>query len=256
MPLLVPTPAESAALRRGRWVATVLVTVSVAWAAASEPDEPLPVRHEARTIEGWTVQVDSRLLEGEQKSLGVTAIKLLEADLFAISRTIPEDRLARLREAPIWLDLTHGDLRQMQYHPSADWLTGHGYSKDLAKGVHIPRAELFTDPRHRQTQPWATLHELAHAYHDRVLGFDEPRIVAVYERLRDAERYRSVLHIEGDRREHYARTNPMEFFAELTESYFGTNDFYPFVRGELREDNPEAFALLEEIWGVPADGRK
>jgi hypothetical protein len=44
-------------------------------------------------------------------------------------------------------------------------------------------------------------------------------------------------------------TNPQEFFAEMTESYFGTNDFYPFVAGELRQVEPEVFALLKEIWG-------
>ena len=202
-------------------------------------------------IEGWTVQIDARLLSDENSALGEAALKLMSADLLAISGVIPADRLEKLREVPIWIDLSHGDLRQMQYHPSADWLREHGYSEQLARGVHIPRAALFTDVEHRRTQPWATLHELAHAYHDRVLGFDEPRIAAAHERFRQAERYRSVLHVDGGRREHYGRTNPMEFFAELTESYFGTNDFYPFVRGELREDNPDVCVLLEEIWGVP-----
>ena len=30
----------------------------------------------------------------------------------------------------------------------------------------------------------------------------------------------------------------MEYFAELSEAYFGTNDFYPFVRGELQTTRP------------------
>jgi hypothetical protein len=246
-------PAKSAGGFRGAFAAWACTIAAVAAVGEDKPAaDPKPERHDTRSIEGWTVRVDARLLEGPNQSLGDTALKLLAADLFAIARAVPTDRLAKLQEVPIWLDLTHGELRQMQYHPSADWLREHGYSEQLERGVHIPRAELFTDPRHRHTQPWATLHELAHAYHDRVLGFDDPKIVAVYERLRDAERYRSVLHVNGVRREHYARTNPMEFFAELSESYFGTNDFYPFVRGELQEDNPEAFALLEEIWGVSA----
>ena len=40
-----------------------------------------------------------------------------------------------------------------------------------------------------------------------------------------------------------------EFFAELTECYFGSNDFYPFVAGELKQAEPEIFALLADIWG-------
>ncbi len=37
-------------------------------------------------------------------------------------------------------------------------------------------------------------------------------------------------------REHYGLTNAKEFFAEMTETYFGSNDFYPFVAGELKKD--------------------
>ena len=35
--------------------------------------------------------------------------------------------------------------------------------------------------------------------------------------------------------EHYAATNHKEYFAEATEAYFYKNDFYPFVRGELKK---------------------
>ena len=41
----------------------------------------------------------------------------------------------------------------------------------------------------------------------------------------------------------------MEFFAEMTEAYFGSNDFYPFVTSELKQAEPETFALIAKIWG-------
>jgi hypothetical protein len=50
-------------------------------------------------------------------------------------------------------------------------------------------------------------------------------------------------------REHYGLTDQKEFFSEMTESYFGSNDFYPFVAGELKQAEPEVVALLEDIWG-------
>jgi len=40
----------------------------------------------------------------------------------------------------------------------------------------------------------------------------------------------------------------MEYFAESTEAYFGTNDFYPYVRSELKEHDPNMFNLLGTIW--------
>ncbi len=36
---------------------------------------------------------------------------------------------------------------------------------------------------------------------------------------------------------------------EGTEAYFYRNDFYPFVRAELKEHDPVLHDLLEEIWG-------
>jgi hypothetical protein len=112
-------------------------------------------------------------------------------------------------------------------------------------------------PFENHRQPWAVLHELAHAYHDRVLGFDDARVAAAWKKFRDAGRYRSVLTTPGPTREHYGLTNEKEFFAEMTEAYFGTNDFYPFVAGELQQAEPELFALLREIWGpLPQRERK
>jgi tRNA U38,U39,U40 pseudouridine synthase TruA len=93
------------------------------------------------------------------------------------------------------------------------------------------------------------LHELAHAYHDQVLGFDHPGVMKRYEAAKEAGLYDRVLHIDSQERKHYALTNHKEFFAEMTEAYFGTNDFYPFVRSELKRHDPETYRLLEEIWG-------
>jgi hypothetical protein len=44
-------------------------------------------------------------------------------------------------------------------------------------------------------------------------------------------------------------TNEKEFFAEMSECYFGTNDFFPFVSAELKEAEPESYALLKDTWG-------
>ena len=60
--------------------------------------------------------------------------------------------------------------------------------------------------------------------------------------------YEEVLHINGKMRKHYALTNQMEYFAETTEAYFGTNDFHPFVRGELLKVDPIGAELMQEIW--------
>ncbi len=231
---------------------SLLTLLCVRTFAADPP--ALPTAHTTRDIEGWSVRVDDRLLKGEGAVLGERAVKLLTARLVAITVVVPEKALAKLREITIELDLDYGDLRIMQYHPDADWLKDHGYSETLARCVHIPDAEQFLSPFENHRMPWVVLHELAHGYHDQVLGFDDERVTAAWKKFCDSGKYKSVLTSPGPMREHYALNNAKEFFAEMTESYFGSNDFYPFVAGELKRDEPEIFALMAEIWG-PLPGR-
>jgi hypothetical protein len=130
---------------------------------------------------------------------------------------------------------------------SADRL--HGYDERLAKKVHITRAANLLSRGQMLKHPAVILHELAHAYHDQVLGFDEPRIVEAYKAAMKKGLYDKVLLYTGDRVRHYAATNHKEYFAEGTESFFYRNDFYPFVAAELEEHDPRLYKILEEIWG-------
>ena len=218
----------------------------------AKPEPPKPVSHMTRDIEGWKVRVDDRLLAPEQCALGERALALLTAKLVEIKMVMRPDRVTALQRVAIVLDLNHGRLTSMQYHPSVGWLEANGYARDLEKCVHIPVAERFADPKHNHIQPWCVLHELAHAYHDQVLGFEEPRVKQVWQRYVDSGHGVRSLHVDGRTVRHYALTNQKEFFAEMTECYFGTNDFFPFVHGELKQAEPETFALLRDIWGEVA----
>jgi len=224
--------------------------------ADGKPDPPKPTSRTIRDIEGWTVRIDDRLLVPPHDALGARALKLLEAKLADITLVVPAERLAKLQTVPIVLDLTHGKLRAMQYHPSPEWLEEHGYARDLAKCVHICEATDFVAPRQVNEQPWVVLHELAHAYHDQVLGFDDVNIVAAYERFKQSGRGDSVLLITGKRVKHYGLRDQKEFFAEMTEAYFGMNDFFPFNRAELMTAEPEIFELLQTIWGQSQPSRR
>ena len=215
--------------------------------AASAPDKP--ASHTTRDVEGWTVRVDDRLLGGPDADLGARALKLLAARLYEITLVVPADKVERLRKVTIVLDKSHGKLTSMQYHPSRGWLRENGYSTDLAKCAHIPVAARFADPRHHHAQPWAVLHELAHAYHDQVLGFDDAEVKAAWLRFKDADKFGEVPHIDGRPRKHYALTNQMEFFAEMTEAYFGLNDFYPYHRADLKAAAPDVYDLMRKVWG-------
>jgi hypothetical protein len=230
-------------------------TLAIALPAIGEPEPPKPVSHTIRPIEGWTVRVDDRLLAPPDDVLGTAALRFLEGKLADIKAVVAPDRLARLQGVTIVLDLTHGKLRAMQYHPSAGWLKAHGYATNLAKCVHLPEAADLLTTRNINEQPWVVLHELAHAYHDQVLDFDEPRIRQASQRFKESGHGDAALLYNGKRVRHYGLTDPKEFFAEMTEAYFGLNDFFPFNRAELMTAEPEIFDLMKTIWGPQQNGR-
>jgi dipeptidyl-peptidase-4 len=137
----------------------------------------------------------------------------------------------------------------MQYHPSEAWLRTHGHDPRLAKKVHIPRAEALISRSQLLQHPAVVLHELAHAYHDQFLGFDYKPIIDSCNNAMQEESYNRVLLYTGRIATHYGETNPREYFAEGTEAYFYRNEFYPFVRAELKQHDPTLHAELENIWG-------
>ena len=222
----------------------------------AKPEPAKPTSHTERKLEGWTIRVDDRLLHGPDEALGTRALRFLEGKLSDIKAVVPGDKLKKLQAVVIVLDLTHGKLGPMQYHPSAGWLKANGYATDLEKCVHIPRAADLPTIRNIREQPWVILHELAHAYHDQVLSFEEPRIIEAYEKYKKSGHGDKTLLYDGQRVRHYALTNQMEFFAEMTEAYFGVNDFFPFNRAELKEAEPAIYTLLSDVWAPGEDKPK
>lgn len=236
-----------------RLLLTLLVAASLSpLRGVAEESADAYSKPESRTeqvIEGFHVFIDDRLLTPNNE-LGIRAKRLLESRLYEITLQLPASAIEKLRTVKIYLDQSHGDLKSAQYHPSRAWLEGHGYSAELTRSVHIPLAERFASPRTHHVQPWIVLHELAHAYHDQFLdgGFGNAEIKAAWNEAKETGRYTETLHIDGRRTRHYALTDAKEFFAEMTEAYWGRNDFYPFVRGELKEDNPTVLRLIERAW--------
>jgi hypothetical protein len=240
------------------WVSCLpIIAAATRSAAAPRPSRPVAavrpggVRFDpvVRKIEGWTVYIDPALLKGEHKPLGDRALRMLADHLNRIAILMPKDRLKRLRTLEIWIERRHPTLAAMQYHPSVGWLKAHGHDPRLAKKVHIPRAADLVARRQLVKHPMVVLHELAHAWHDQFLGFDNPKVLWAFQQAKKSGKYDNVLVYTGKTARHYGMTNHKEYFAESTEAYFGRNDFYPFVRAELRQHDPAMYNLLVEIWG-------
>jgi hypothetical protein len=208
---------------------------------------------QTRTIAGWQVHISLKLL-AEQKAETEKALELLQGQLDEIVRVVPKPALAELQKVSLWVSPEYPGVKPTaEYHPDAGWLREHGRPVAMAKSVEFTNIRMFEAETKRM--PNFALHELAHAYHDRVLGFENAEIQAVYEKAKAAKTYDAVERWLGPGRPKtkeraYAMTNAKEYFAETTEAFFSRNDFFPFTRDELAQHDPEMLALLKRLWRV------
>ena len=225
---------------------SVVFALAAAAAAAPGPYDPTD-RYELRMIEGWKVRVHRGLLE-EKKELGARVLEHLRVKLYEVNRALP--RAARqklLAGVTFWMEAGNPKVPGGCYHPSRTWLEEHGFNPDKEKGIEFGNPGNFLG--WSRVQPSMVLHELAHAYHHQVLGHDHAGIKEAFRRAVESRSYESVLYYDGTRKRAYALNGDQEYFAELSEAWFGTNDFYPFVRPEVREHDPGMAKLLPEVWG-------
>jgi hypothetical protein len=201
-------------------------------------------RYEVREILGWKVRVHPRLVG--DKTLCEHTLRLLESKLYDVIRVIPQGPADELRKIEIWVEFNDPAVVCMCYHPSRHWLEEHGLNPEKAKAVEIGNARTFLS--WTIVQPSMVLHELAHGYHFRVLGSDNEEVAAAYRRAVESKSYESVLYYDGAMKRAYALNDVHEYFAETSESYFGTNDFYPFVRPELLKHDPKGAEMLKKVW--------
>jgi hypothetical protein len=225
-------------------------------AAAQERDRAVNAvdGRERREIAGFQLQISRQLLAESEKQATESALELMRSQLERIVQLVPEAALVELRKVPLYVSPPYaGTQPKAEYHPDRAWLTANKRDPMMAKAVEFTNTREFADDCRRM--PVLVLHELAHAYHDRVLGTDHAGIKAAYEAAKASGKYDRVERQDSHGRRRvdraYALTNPQEYFAESTEAYFAENDFFPFNRGELKQFDPKMFAELEKVWGLP-----
>ena len=208
--------------------------------------------YKPRDLQGWTVHVHQDLLENKVEKTE-KALKLLGGQLETIRKVVPKSAVEKLQRVPLWISPKYPNSRPgAEYHPNGRWLKRNNRIPELAKCVEFSNVDIFE--RECVRMPMLALHELAHAYHDQVLGFDHKEVIAVYESAKAAGSYEKVERWFGPQRKNsfekaYAISNHKEYFAETSEALFGRNDFFPFTRQELQRHDPKMAKLLSQLWG-------
>ena len=205
--------------------------------------------YQSKNVIGWTVLVSKKLLH-DKPGKTKHALALLESQLQGVEKVLPATAFERLKSVPIWMSPTYPNARPTgEYHPSQRWLIQNKRNPKLAKCIEFTNIDVFEKEIKRM--PMMVLHELAHAYHDQVLGFDNKQIEKEFNRAVDEGTYNSVFRPISNRNEKaYAISNAREYFAETSEAYFGQNDFYPLTNDQLKRHDPNMHKLLGVLWGV------
>ncbi len=208
-------------------------------------------RYDKREIGGWTVYVHPQLVQ--KPGLGDALVTFLTYKLHMIDHFVSEQGQEQLHQIPIWLE--HGvPGPYVQYCGDRAEMRRQGLNPDKFQAVEI------RDPR--RMMKWALLeqsdllHCLALGYYDRYAGEKDSelatRIRAAYTQALKDEKCQSVLRFDGQRVRHPGLRDEKTYFAESLESYFLVNDHYPFIRCELKEQDPAGYGVIAGLWeGCP-----
>ena len=203
----------------------------------------LTIGYTVKTLAGWQVYVNNTLLVGQHAKTGAAAMKRLTGAMVRLKTWIPAGPLAKLLKVKIWLELNStkgpwGGTSAYQYHPGLDWLIDMDFNPDKHKCVEFGNAASLAN-RSPDRSATVLLHELAHAYHDQILSFDNPEVLAAHKRAREEGKYPP--------RDWVVRANHKEFFAGVTTRYFGTKD----QRDAVGKRDPILAKFLLKTWGKP-----
>lgn len=210
--------------------------------------------HATFAVRGWTIHLHDDLWAHSGDATR-RMLEILDGQLQRVINVVPKSALPQLRDIPIWINPPYtGKRGTAEYHPGKGWLVENGRNPKMAKAIEITNVNRF--PFENRRMPYVLLHELAHGYHDRILpqGYGNTEVKAAFEKARNSGIYDKVDRFNGEKivkDKAYALSNPMEYFAESTEAYFGKNDFFPFNRKELKEADPEMHDLIEKLWNAP-----
>lgn len=204
-------------------------------------------RYDEQDMAGFTVYVHKGL------SVPADTLELLRSRLSDLPALLGTSRVTMLQQrVPMFLDRPHPHHEgAARYHPPA------GAPEDdradtppKEDAVEISDLIVATGSL-RKEQPLMLAHEYAHAYHHHADSDLRAAITAQYVAAVRSGDYDRVRRSDGAMGRAYALRTEHEYFAEISEAYLGTNDWFPFTREQLLAHDPDGHALARQAWGEP-----
>jgi hypothetical protein len=234
-----------------------LATGSIAYGA----DVPggAPKGYERRELEGFTVYVSKDVFQHRVDRWGRQPLTVLERELNDLKRILVPRIVRVLQEVPVWVEwdsvsrIAPQALALYYHRGSGDMLAAKGVDSRKEGCIEVLSLRVLGEQRHPGTalQQIITLHEMAHAVQDRLIGWDNPELLATFQQAVDRKLYDEVNDRFGHRGKAYARTNAAEYFAEISCAFLDSCNYYPFNYMQLQGYDSAGFAFVERVWKHP-----
>jgi hypothetical protein len=199
-------------------------------------------QYDKRDFAGWTVYVSPELTA--QPGLCTTMTKILAYKLHVIDHFAGPKGAELLHSIPVWLEIGQTG-PYVRYCGDKSALKSQNANPDKYQAVEVRDPQRMID--FSMLQQADVLGAVAMAYYDR-----NPKLAAktgeAYAKAKAGGKYKSVLRFDGKRPAHPAISSQKRYFAEMMKSYFLVNDRYPFIRCELKDQDPLGYKLIADLW--------
>jgi hypothetical protein len=195
------------------------------------------------TIEGFKVKLSADLA-GNASERDV-ARSFLQGKLREALDLLPAWTHPYALATELWVGLDERNARSALFHiapmtrqSSSQSVPFDHLHPSMWLGIVIPNIKQFREAS--TIYPLTLVHEFAHAYHFRALGYFQPDIKRAYEH---AVAKALIKTVEATRDEY-------EYFAILSEAYLGGQSYtqFPFSREQLKGYDPRGYNIVQKAW--------
>ena len=225
-------------------VAILILVASVGRAQSPNVTQGLAILQDAytdTTIHGWKIHINSAL--DEHPSLRARAALALSDELTAIETRLPVPAVTELKEMSFWLEWVSKNGKVLQYHYSADDLRKHDDDPRKESSIEILAADYVNMPH--DSLPLVKM--LALGYQHRALGLHNTDVDRAFQHAKAAKMY----DVQIDSRQHFPFRDDKEYFAILSNAYFGGPLSYaPFDKKRFKLLDSQGYDMIEKMWKV------
>ena len=208
---------------------------------------PLSVSgYDTEKIAGFTLFLHPEIKKHE-KEFKTSPMEVLKLELKMLGQILNKKALTKVQTLPFWVEWDEapegantGGGTVIAYYLSTDLRMTRIKGENPLRAKTITLCNLKTLTKLHQpgidTGKCVLLHEVAHAVHDQLIGFENPEIKLAFTQAMNRKLYQPGL---------YMTSSSKEFFAELTCAYLDRLDHFPRNRGDLKKHDNQPSTLQD-----------